>query len=184
MSAILQDLKRYKNGVTQISGKDVLVETVIIDTIDEMSKRYMGEALRRSGKEVPKFDEWNLMIERTRSTCRQFKDLKNLGLNVVFCSHEGFDKSDITSIVKAGPNLNGSLPEEVCAYMDLVLHLTVKNDTQGKEKRAMSSARDGVFVGKDRTWALSKWEDVPSTPEQFKLFWNKLKGVTSDASGC
>ena len=66
-------LNAIKDSKITLLGKELTVETVIVDTIGELGRTIMASALLAAGKETPKFDEWNLAIERTRATLRSLQ---------------------------------------------------------------------------------------------------------------
>jgi hypothetical protein len=155
----------------KLRGQEIPIETALLDTIGELGRIIMFDVLRGANREVPRFDEWNLAIERVRRTCRFFRDLRLKGLNVIFIAHEDYEKQDLTSTIMGLPDVLGrQLPQEVAGYMDIVCHMTFRTDPKtGVQERVLCTQRDGIFVGRDRTWALDKYE-----PADFPKFWAKV----------
>lgn len=147
--------------------------TIVVDTIDGLSQVARKNVLGM--KEVMKgFDDWNLLIARTENPITFFMDLRDKGFNVILVAHEEYEKSDLTSIIKAQPNLPGKdTAERVCAKADTVLHMVVKQTAEG-DQRTVVSQPDGVFFAKDRTWKLSKNTSGKTPQELAQNVWGKL----------
>ncbi len=152
--AILPQLK-------QDAGKEF--DTLVVDSLTYFQRITMYDILSRSGKELPRFEDWGLCQERLRNLLMV---LSALPCNFVVTAVENIDKDELTGRIMGTPSVPGKLARELPQAVDACLHLFVSSgyDTQGKRKVAykMSSAPDDIWQAKDRTETLA-----PELPTEF-----------------
>ena len=153
--------------IFKLDGQEVRIQTIIIDTIDELARKVMKDVLAGARKEIPEFAQWNLTSIRTRSLLETFRNFAFRGLHVFFLAHEEIEKSDNTGIVKGQPEIFGKLAEGIQGMVDLVIHLSVKNGEWYMDGRIQ-----GIWQAKDRTGSLTKTEKA-----DFKTIWPKIIAI-------
>jgi hypothetical protein len=139
----LDDLLRIKNSLDQ--PEDVReqifgfkVETVVIDTIDEVQQIMVRERLRDERIAGMRLADWNWLSEQMGALIRGFR---NLDMHVVFTCHLKETSDSDTGKTWVKPGLQGSMADKIAAYVDLALLL--KNGlrtevVEGEAKRVMS----------------------------------------------
>lgn len=139
----LDDLLRIKNSLDQ--PEDVReqifgfkVETIVIDTIDEVQQIMVRERLRDERIAGMRLADWNWLSEQMGALIRGFR---NLDMHVVFTCHLKETSDADTGKTWVKPGLQGSMADKIAAYVDLALLL--KNGlrtevVEGEAKRVMS----------------------------------------------
>lgn len=122
------------------------VDTVVIDTIDEIQRILHKERL--ASKRIESLDQasWGWLGEQMRTIIRTFR---NLEMNVVFTCHLKETTDQSTGQVFFKPALQGAIGDEISQYMDLALLLrtelatrVVGNTTERYEKRFLQTYKD------------------------------------------
>ena len=113
------------------------VETVIVDTIDEIQNILIRERLDSQRKEAMQLQDWGWLGEQMKAIVRGFR---NLPMNVVFTCHlkESSDNESGASWTK--PMLSGQMGEAMPGYVDLALVLESKVVTQINEDKKTERA--------------------------------------------
>ena len=152
-------------------------KTLILDSTTYFQKIVMRDILRTTAREIPRYEDWNLCIERIRSILNQ---LANLKCNFVITATEQLLKDEISGKIMGLPNIPGKLAQELPAGVDVCLHFYVKSgyDANGKKKTSYwaSSVPDDMWYGKDRFGILPAEFELlqPKTFVQFaSLFGGK-----------
>lgn len=125
-------------------------KTLVVDSISYFQRICMRQILSIVGREIPRFEEWNLQAERMR---RFIENISELNCQVIFTATADIDKDEITGKIMRGPNLPGKLARELPQACDIVLRLyTVSTlGTGGKRlvKFRYSSVGDDIYYAKD-----------------------------------
>lgn len=160
------DLREVKQALDQPANvrAELLggpVDTIVIDTIDEIQRLLHKERLE--AKRLESFDQasWGWLGEQMRAILRGFR---NLEMNVVFTCHLKESTDQSTGQVFFKPALQGAVGDEVSQYMDLALLLrtelatrinTQTNSTERYEKRFLQTYKDSQHDWiKDRSGQL------------------------------
>lgn len=96
------------------------VETVVIDTIDEIQRIFIRERLADQRREAMVLQDWGWLGERMIATINGFR---NLDLNVVFTAHLKEVKDEETGKLWLKPGLQGATADQIAAYVDLAFVL-------------------------------------------------------------
>lgn len=122
--ATTPDLKELRlalkqNPKVRESTFGIPVDTVIVDTFDEIAKMFMTERQAATGHEFQR-DDWGWLGDELRGVLRGFR---NLDLHVVINVHlkTSEDQQSGQTIQKAA--IQGAVGDEIAAYFDLALLL-------------------------------------------------------------
>jgi hypothetical protein len=119
------DLLQFKHAVDQQPSvrEGILgfpVETVVVDTIDEVQRILIRERLEETKKDAMSLPDWGWLGEQMQAIIRGFR---NLDLNVVFTCHLRESQDNESGRVWFEPGLQGAIGKQIPAYVDLALLL-------------------------------------------------------------
>ena len=144
-------------------------KTLVCDSASYLSRLVMRDMLLKSGKEIPRFEEWNLLVERMRKIALAFTDLD---CHVVFTAVDALQKNETTGDVYGGPDLPGKLAKELPQYCDVVARLSVESQMKVVNSKAVrvptysyTVVGDSTYIAKDRTSLMAT-----SGPSSFQSF--------------
>ena len=102
------------------------INTVVIDTIDEVQKILIAERLKSEKKEAMTLPDWGWLSEQMQALIRGFR---NLDMHVVFTCHlkESTDSDSGRTYFK--PGLQGAIADQIPGYVDLSLAIIPVIDT-------------------------------------------------------
>ena len=127
----------------------------ILDSVTSFQRIVMQHILRLSGREVARFEDWSLCVERVRTALNK---LGGLRCHLILTATEQLIRDELIGKLIGLPNLPGKLAHELPAAVDVVLHLYTRTgyDKTGKKQvnYLMSSTPDELWVAKDRTALL------------------------------
>lgn len=159
-------------SLEEYAGKEF--KTLVVDSASYLSRLVMRHILLKSGVEIPKFEQWNLLAERMRKLCLTLTDLD---CHVIFNAVDTLQKNEVTGDIYIGPDLPGKLAKELPQYCDVVAKLKVISELKAVKGKAVRSpsytytiVSDGTYVAKDRTGLLDT--EGPSTYESFEVLFN------------
>lgn len=113
------------------------VETVVIDTVDEIARILMRERVETQKHETMQIADWGWLGDQMRAIIRSFR---GLDLHVVFTCHLKSTEDSETGRVYMKPSIQGAVGDEIAGYVDLALLLearTVAKLVDGESKRTM-----------------------------------------------
>ena len=148
----IKDWQHYLTVLPQLE-KDAGVKftTLVLDPINEFQRMTMQHILQFSAKELPRFEDWNLCVERIRAAIRK---LSSLNCNFIILSTEQMQKDETLGRMYGLPNIPGKLAQELPAMVDICLHFYTKSgyaaDGSKKTTYMFSSTSDDVWTAKDR----------------------------------
>lgn len=119
-----------KRGLTR-------VDTIVIDTIDEMGRILVKERLEQTRKDTFQIADWGWLGDQMRGIVRAFR---NLDMHVVFTCHLKQTEDGETGRQYFKPALQGAMGDEIAGYVDLALLLRTQNVTRvvdGESRRVM-----------------------------------------------
>jgi len=153
------------------AGKEF--KTLILDSSTSFQKIIMKSILSLTSREIARFEDWNLCVERMR-TAVNF--LGALNSHLIITATEQLIRDELLGKLIGGPNLPGKLAQELPAAVDIALHLYTRTgfDKSGRKTVTylMSSAPDEIWVGKDRTGTLPV--ECPTSFEILKPLFKEL----------
>jgi len=137
-----------------------------IDSVSFLQKMVMDNILMMVGREIPRFDEWNLNAERMRKLLARICEIPT---PIIFTALTGTIKDEVTGKITGGPDLPGKLAGELSRYCGVVARLFVKS-SYNKDGKLIPSYRytvvgDDTWYAKDRTGLVS-----PEGETSFKAF--------------
>jgi hypothetical protein len=122
------------------------VETLVIDTIDEVQRMFIRERLKETKKETMSLPDWGWLGEQMTAVLTGFR---NLEMNVVFTCHGKETRDDEKGKVSIKPGLQGAISDQIAGYVDLSLLLKtrlttviVNGETQRKLERVLQTYPD------------------------------------------
>lgn len=135
------------------------VDTVVIDTIDEVQKILIRERLTETKKDSMTLPDWGWLGEQMQALIRGFR---NLDLNVIFTCHLRESRDDELGRVYFDPGLQGAIGKNIAGYVDLALVLRSSAKTEVQDGQAirvthryLQTAQDSHFPWlKDRSGKL------------------------------
>lgn len=109
------------------------VDTVIIDTIDEIQKILIAERLRDTKSDAMKMQDWGWLGEQMKAIITGFR---NMDMHVVFCCHLKDKDDQDTGQSWTQPGLQGGIGNEIAAYVDFSLLLRTATVTEIIDNKA------------------------------------------------
>jgi len=140
--------------VDQVTNKietrgNLKVDTVVVDTFSELSKKFMRTLTDKQGK--MKLQEWG-RLKNKLDTCLEF--LTRLPGNVILTCHSRTQTMD-TGENRLLPYIDGSTKEDISKWFDFVFYTKTIVDNDGKRKYVWITGRTETYDhAKDRTQLL------------------------------
>lgn len=143
-----------------------------IDSLSFLQKMVMDNVLSLVGREIPRFDEWNLNAERMRKLLARICEIP---VPIIFTALTGSVKDEVTGKISGGPDLPGKLAGELARYCSIVARLYVRS-TYDKNGQLIPSYKytvvgDDTWYAKDRSGLVS-----PEGETNFKAFEAAFRG--------
>lgn len=174
-----QDLLAVKHAVDQVpSVREQLlgfpVDTVVIDTIDEIQRILIRERLEETKRDSMSLPDWGWLGEQMQAIIRGFR---NLDLNVVITCHLKEVQDNESGRVWFEPGLQGAIGKQISAYVDLALLLKsqtrtkiIDNVAQSVQERQLIALPDVSHEWvKDRSGKLPPAIEVTFTDDYARL---------------
>jgi hypothetical protein len=157
-------------------AKEGHFSTLVLDSVTSFQRLVMKNILKFSGREIPRFEDWNLCVERLRTA---LNILGALPCHLVFTATEQLVRDELIGKIIGQPNLPGKLAQELPAAVDVVLHLQTRSgyNSQGKleVRYTMTSTPTELWLGKDRTQTLPA--EMPTSFNSLKHLFEERKEV-------
>lgn len=175
---------------TALKSGELKYETVVLDTLGNIQKKSMDKII--GTKTQATIADWQLNIEQIRKLVRLFRDLP---MNVIIICHETFVTDDSTGeVMRVLPMLQGkSLPNEVCAYMDVVGYMVAREKGGTDQKKGVEKDANDVEISrmirvqpserlpvKDHSGKLGVWI-LPDFPAMHAKIFDKPAAAQSSA---
>jgi hypothetical protein len=114
------------------------INTVVIDTIDEVQKILIAERLKSEKKDAMTLPDWGWLSEKMQALIRGFR---NLDMHVVFTCHlkESSDADSGRTYFK--PGLQGGIADQIPGYVDLSLAIIPMIDTDVVDNQTVKVQR-------------------------------------------
>lgn len=120
VAMMLEQAREARSGLLGIEGP---VDTVVLDTIDEIQQIYINERLRDEKLNALRPLDYGWLATEMKTILRRFR---NLDAHVIWTCHEKKDVEQETSRVTYEPGLQGQISEWVPGAVDLALSLTAR----------------------------------------------------------
>lgn len=157
----LRELRGYLDQEPDVRAQTLKgpVDTIVIDTIDEIQKILIQERLAAKRLESLDQQSWGWLGDKMRAILKAYR---NLPMNVVFTCHLKESADQTTGQIFVKPALQGAVGDEVSQYMDLALLLKtelatriVGQTTERYERRFLQTYKDPQHTWiKDRSGQL------------------------------
>lgn len=134
MLKILRQEPDVRAEMLNVPGR---IDTVVIDTIDEVQKLFMRERVALTGKDNFVLQDYGWLGERMEGAIRAFR---NLPMNVVFTCHLKQDKDEESGTIAHLPGLVGRTAGYLPGAVDLGMVLLSRTETtvvEGKSQKNM-----------------------------------------------
>lgn len=162
------------------------VDTIVVDTIDEVSKLFMKERL--TARNIEAFDnykDWGWLGDKVESVIRAFR---NLPLNVVFTVHLKQDKDEGSGEISFLPNLYGQTSRFLPGAVDLAFALQSRSSAtivEGKSARSVfryaQTYQDNKYPwAKDRSGRVSHEFPINFEDDYDRLFTAIYGGMDAE----
>ena len=92
------------------------VDTLVIDTFDEVQRILIRERLRKTGNTAMQMQDWGVLLEKQQS---MVTGLRNLPMHVVITSHIKTLSDDESGSKWFGPSLQGGFGDQIAEYVDI-----------------------------------------------------------------
>ncbi len=145
------------------------IKTICPDSLSEIGE--MSLAVQRGnytdGRQI-----YGGLVEEMLPIIKGFRDLADLGWNVVFTAKQDMTKDEISGGQMIGPAMPGRELGKQLPYMfDELFYLGLAKDDKGDDFRYLRTAPDLQFDAKDRSGALDLFE-----PPDLAHIFTKIQG--------
>lgn len=123
-------------GIEELFGFPV--ETVVIDTIDEIQRILIRERLEETKRDALALQDWNYISEHMQAIVRGFRQLN---LHVVFTCHLKEVTDGDTGRVSYKPQMQGGFADQIAANVDLALLIKSVTKTEVVDGKAEKVTR-------------------------------------------
>ena len=129
--------------------KGLTVDTMVVDTFSELSKKFMRTLTDKTGK--MKLQEWG-RLKNKLDTCLEF--ITRIPGNVILTCHSRTQTMD-TGENRLLPYIDGSTKEDISKWFDFVFYTKTITGPDGKRKYVWVTGRTEMYDhAKDRTQLL------------------------------
>lgn len=142
----------------------VPVDTIVIDTIDEIQRILIRERLAAEKISSLRISDFGWLGEQMQAILRSFR---NLDMNVVFTCHVRDTKDDESGRMIYKPALQGAISGDIPGYVDLSLFLTSKTQTviQDNEAKQVPYRYLQTYPDSQHPWIKDRSGKLPETIE-------------------
>ncbi len=163
------ELLQMRMGLTQppdVREKmfDAPVDTVIIDTIDEVQRILIRERLEAEKKDKLSLPDFGWLGGQMEAIIRGFR---NLDMNVIFTCHVKETRDDEMGKIVYKPQLQGAICDQITGMVDLALVLQSRsiNQIDGKENRRVTKRFAQTFPDSQHPWVKDRSGKLPDEVE-------------------
>lgn len=121
---LLMILDQTPKARSSLLKLDRPVETVVLDTIDEIQNIIIRERLEAEKKTALTLPDYGWLREQMRTIIRNFR---NLDMHVVFTCHVKESRDDELGRIVYKPGMQGGIADEMAGFVDLALFLTARS---------------------------------------------------------
>jgi hypothetical protein len=113
------------------------VETVVLDTVDELARLIVKERLRSERVDAMRIQDWGYLADTLRNLLRGFRNIADL--HVIFNVHLKTIEDSETGRVEYRPAIQGAVGHEIAEYVDEAWLLSARPvlDQKTGEKKVM-----------------------------------------------
>lgn len=159
----LFDLKQYLDVDPESRQKllGVRVDTIVIDTVDQVQKILKAERLKEKGRESLSQDDWGWLGDQMESIINGFR---NLDMHVVFTCHLKEARDEELGVIYYQPGLQGRIGGEIAQKVDLSLLLVTNVQTvvSGNQAEPKIVRHLQTYPDTQHTWIKDRSGKLPS----------------------
>lgn len=124
-TSVLTELHQVFTQAPQVREKilGTSVETVVVDTFDEIARLFIRERLQAEHKEAMAIQDWGWLGDRLRDFVRGWR---NLQMNVLLLVHTKSVEDSETGRVTYKPAVQGAMGDEIAGYVDMAVLLRAR----------------------------------------------------------
>lgn len=160
--AIKTALDRLPSARSELFGFEV--DTLVLDTFDEMQRRILNERLRKEHRTETKMEDWGWLADKFHAIC---EGLAQLDVHVIYITHT----KDVTlrnGDVVFKPGLAGQFAEAIHNYVDASLLMRAATPEPTVNAVTVESEDDEVVVHPVVTQTVDRWFN---TTPQIEAEW-------------
>lgn len=148
------------------------VDTVVLDTVDEIARLIIKERLRAEKKEAMAIADWGYLGDTLRSMLRGFR---NLDLNVILNVHLKSSEDSETGRVEHKPSIQGSVGDEIAGYVDESFLMVARPMTDQKTGNRIIARHLQTFPDPQHNWVKDHSGTLPQEfPVDFTTDYERL----------
>lgn len=156
----------------------VPVQTVVIDTIDEVARILVRERLDAQKKETMAIPDWGWLGDQLRLIVRSYR---NLPINLIVNCHMKQTEDADGGGVSVRPGIQGGFSDEIAGFVDLALLLTARTvsrvDAEGDSHKEMVRVLQ-AFPDNRHTWIKDRSGKLPMEfPINFDDDWERINDL-------
>jgi hypothetical protein len=104
------------------------VQTIVVDTVDEVARLLIRERLQANRKDAMQIADWGWLGDQLRGITRGFRTLPDL--HVLLNVHLKGTEDSETGRTVIGPAIQGAMGDEIPGYVDLAFRLVARPTTK------------------------------------------------------
>lgn len=175
--AEMEELKALLDQTAEIRTRmlGVPVNTVVIDTVDELARMLIKERLRAEKIETFRMADWGWFGDQLRGILRGFRNLEDL--NVLFNVHVKSTEDSETGRVEKKPDIQGAVGNEIAGYVDEAFLLVARPVTDPKTGQRTIKRYFQTFPDAQHDWVKDHSGTLPMEfPITFDDDYDRLAG--------
>lgn len=148
------------------------VDTIVLDTVDEIARLIIRERLRAEKRETMAMADWGYLGDTLRAMLRGFR---NLPLNVVLNVHLKTSEDSETGRVDYKPSIQGSVGDEIAAYVDESFLLVGRPMTDPNTGERVIARHLQTYPDSQHRWVKDRSGKLPQEfPVDFNTDYQRL----------
>lgn len=161
LKELLRTLKQ--SPAVRESEFGIPVDTVVLDTFDEIAKMFMIERVRSTGHDFQR-DDWGWLGDELRGILRGYR---NLDVHVVVNVHMKTEEDQQTGATVYKPNIQGAVGGEIAAYFDLAMLMRSRVETiqKGQTVERVVKRYFQTYPDLQHPWIKDRSGHLPSEVE-------------------
>lgn len=156
LEELRNDLRQKPEVREKVLG--IPVETVIVDTVDELARLIIRERLIAEKQDAMKIADWGYLGDTLRSLLRGLRDLD---LNVVLNVHLKSSEDSETGRIEYKPAIQGSVGDEIAGYVDEAFLLVARPTVDTKTGDRVLARHFQTYPDSQHTWVKDHSGTLP-----------------------
>ena len=171
---IIQTLKTHVKG-TQVEFNGKLYDSIGIDSLTALHTLILKSVLRMNKREMAQLQDWGLAGDRVETVIQA---IMSLPVHFGTTALEQIDKDEIIGKIYAAPMIPGKLSRKIPALFDEVFQLRLEQKIDGKSERVILTQPDSIYMARDRSGKLAKFESFQLEKPRDNELWKKISLVS------